>query len=416
MKKTSYALLAVLFLFSSCSSGPFDINQEGGTVYTLECDPLQFILNETRHTSNPGLLKALEATVANKAPLNKVFFDVFLEKYEALNPGGKLASVFFAADREGYALNMTNAQVKAQLLKLYTETLDRTQVVISRRLENFGIPENERKVYKNRQDQIVVEVAKNYPKQRIRKLLQSTAELGFFETYENVETFSYLKKINDELATEIASDSSVQPGPDSLQRKFPLLSILKMNIHQAGDHSYQMELESGCRIGFASLRDTAKINRLLNSETARLLLPADMCLVWGAWPEDMGDVENMLCLYSLKTKSIYYPVLHGDVIIDARVDKDPQMGRPVVSINMSEQGSKQWEEITERNTKHAIAIVLDGYVYSAPIVEGKIPNGQSVIAGNFTLDEAEDLANVLKASRFPGRIRIIDEKKVEPKK
>jgi len=420
MIKPIFTLLLVGNLFlSSCGGGPFNINEAGGTVFTIEPSASDFIVQSSGHSMNPQFAKALAQAQQSERSDERGFIVAFVEAIYTM-PSANPASIFFTANREKYRISMGKDELLKTLMDEYDLATSRTQHIIDSRLSSLGISESERNVYKNKEGRIVVEVGNGFKPDRLRKLIQSTAEFGFYETYENNEVYTYIDKLNQELSAEMypGIDTLSEDNPEYQQMKTPLFRYLTIDMYKRQD-SRGYELSKGCRIGFAQLKDTANINHLLKTETARLIFPQNMFFIWSLKPEEMSNENNTIMgLYAIKARNIFEPALPGDVITDARVQEDDQSGgaRVQVQITMNNEGAEDWKRITENNMNRAIAMVIDEQVLSAPIVVGVIQNGSSVVSGNFTREEAEDMANILKAGRLPVRTRIIEEKQVGPKK
>lgn len=407
-----FIFVFVLVFFNSCSSGPFDINKKGGMVYTLQCDVVDFLVAESKHTNSPDFSKALKAAENDYRETAKGFIDVFLKKYEEINPGESLVNTFVLAQPKHYKQGMTTEQLKNKLFERFSYSIDQALKILSNRFDHFGVPESDRRIYKNKDECIVIEIAEGFEKNRIRRLMQVSANLGFFETWENEETYRYLSRLNEMLGADSALTTQLF---DSNEKNNPLFSHLKPAFEQ--DERKDLKIERGCRIGTTLVRDTAFVNRLLCHNITHSLLPPNMHLFWAAKPEGRNKMESYISLYAVKAESIYYPALDGTSIVSANVERDTyNKDRIIVSIEMDANGALEWERLTGANAGKHIAIVLDEHVYTAPRVEGKIAGGKSSIQGNFTMEEAEDLTHVLRSGALPARIVIIEERAVPRQK
>ena len=277
--------------------------------------------------------------------------------------------------------------------------------------------------------------------ERMRKMLQGSANLEFWETYNSDEIAPYLQQLDTRIANgdngeektdTVAADSAAakkavaKAEPKKAEGKF---SIKKkddaaakvgedaQNAAAINAHPLLARLQLGgglSTVGYASVRDTAAINKIIYSAVAKRVLPSDLRLLWSAKPADHLNVKNIYELHALKvTTTTGRAPLEGDVITDAK-DEFDQMGSPVVSMKMNTEGARKWAQMTKANVGKAIAIVLDGVVYSAPRVNGEIDGGSSQISGNFTIEDTKDLANTLKSGRMPAPARIVQEEVVGP--
>ena len=245
--------------------------------------------------------------------------------------------------------------------------------------------------------------------ERVRKLLQGSANLEFWETYTLGETMSSLTALDKRLAGADAKDSAAADSTKakaakakSAAEQHPLFSKLIM---------MQGMQPTNCVVGYAIAKDTAAINAMVNSEAAKSILPADLKLAWGV-KNASGMKANVFELYALRANN-GQPSMQGDVIADAK-DEFDQNHRPIVSMTMTTSGARDWATLTKKNLKKCVAIVLDGYVYSAPVVQNEITGGNSQISGNFTTDDTRDLANVLKSGKMPAPTKIVQEETVGP--
>ena len=277
--------------------------------------------------------------------------------------------------------------------------------------------------------------------ERMRKLLQGSANLEFWETYNAQEIIPYLVQLDSQLANggeeETKADTTAAAKADTTaavkeapKSKFQIKKDTKKADVKATPEAQlaaakkqhpllaMLQTTNGnslALVGYASVRDTAAINKLIYSKLAKQVLPSDVKLLWGAKPADGLSVKNIFELYALKvTTTTGRAPLEGDVITDAKDQFDQVTGQPQVSMTMNTDGARRWAALTKANIDKAIAIVLDGVVYSAPRVNGEITGGQSSITGSFTIEDTKDLANTLKSGRMPAPARIVQEEVVGP--
>ena len=278
--------------------------------------------------------------------------------------------------------------------------------------------------------------------ERMRKMLQGSANLEFWETYNSEEIVPYLQQLDTRLANgdhEVEAKDSVaaDSSKNEVAKAAPAKAAPKLNLKKGDEAKSKINAEKQSAaaikahpllarlqlvpgqglstVGYASVRDTAAINKLIYSALAKQVLPSDLKLLWSAKPADHLNVKNIYELHALKvTTSTGRAPLEGDVITDAKDEFEPTTGTPCVSMKMNTEGARRWAQMTKANVGKAIAIVLDGVVYSAPRVNGEIDGGSSQITGNFTIEDTKDLANTLKSGRMPAPARIVQEEVVGP--
>ena len=278
--------------------------------------------------------------------------------------------------------------------------------------------------------------------ERMRKMLQGSANLEFWETYNSEEIAPYLQQLDTRLANgdhEVEAKDSVaaDSAKNEVAKAEPAKAAPKLNLKKGDEAKSKINAEKQSAaaikahpllarlqlvpgqglstVGYASVRDTAAINKLIHSALAKQVLPSDLKLLWSAKPADHLNVKNIYELHALKvTTSTGRAPLEGDVITDAKDEFEPTTGAPCVSMKMNTEGARRWAQMTKANVGKAIAIVLDGVVYSAPRVNGEIAGGSSQITGNFTIEDTKDLANTLKSGRMPAPARIVQEEVVGP--
>ena len=267
----------------------------------------------------------------------------------------------------------------------------------------------------------------------MRKLLQGSANLEFWETYNADEVIPYLQQLDSRLANDASNDTTAAKKAikkaDAKKVKFQL----KNNDDETPTQKSNAQMEAAKKqhpllamlqttgqnslalVGYASVRDTAAISKLIYGQTAKQILPTDLKLLWSATPEDGIKAKNIYGLYAIKVSSSNGQApLQGDVVVDAKDEFNHVTGQPEVNMTMNTEGARRWAALTKANVGKAIAIVLDNAVYSAPRVNGEIDGGSSAISGNFTVEMTKDLANTLKSGRMPAPARIVQEEVVGP--
>ncbi|MDO4196154.1 MAG: protein translocase subunit SecDF, partial [Prevotellaceae bacterium] len=371
------------------------------------------------------------------------FISLFINAYKKNAPGHRLAEIFATQQLQGkVSPQSSDSEVEKALRAEVQNAIDNSFNVVRTRIDKFGVVQPNIQKLEGQDGRIMVEMPGIKEPERMRKLLQGSANLEFWETYNSEEVEPYLRQldtraVNGLAATEEVADTTAaeaveeaQPEVAQAEAKFdlnkdkkddakvaagnealeaakkahPLLSILQTT----GGRSLSL-------VGYANVRDTAEINSIIYSELAKQVLPSDLKLLWSAKPADGLSVKNVYELHALKvTQTNGRAPLEGDVVTDASDQFNNLTGQPEVSMSMNTEGARRWAALTKANVGKAVAIVLDGVVYSAPRVNGEISGGQSSISGNFTVEDTKDLANTLKSGRMPAPARIVQEEVVGP--
>ena len=409
------------------------LDLKGGMNVVLEIsvpDVIDFLAD---HKQDVAYQKALEMAKQEETKSQKDFITLFVDAYHQVAPGHKLAEIFATQELKGkVSTQSTDAEVVKALREAVASAIDNSYNVVTNRIDQYGVVQPNIQKLEGQEGRLMVEMPGIREPERMRKLLQGSANLEFWETYNNQEINPYLTQLDQRLAnadtktdtTATASNKEVQgkkaPAKklvldrsdaaeggnaqmDAMKKMHPLLSMLQTIPGNA------LSL-----VGYASVRDTAAINKIIYSQLAKQILPSDLKLLWGAKPAEGLNKKNVFELYALKvTTADGRAPLEGDVVTFAK-DEFDQHGRPQVSMTMNSEGAREWAALTKANQGKAIAIVLDGVVYSAPNVKGEITGGQSVISGNFTIEDTKDLANTLKSGRMPAPAKIVQEEVVGP--
>ncbi len=417
------------------------LDLKGGMNVTLEVSVVDLIKSLSNYSTDPSFLQALKQ--AEKMDSRKDFITRFGEAFEQIAPNAKLASIFNTVElRDRISFNSTNKEVLDVISKEADGAIKNSFNIIRTRIDKFGVTQPNIQQLEN-SGRILVELPGVKEPERVRKLLQGTASLEFWETYENTEIYPLLEQANakikeikdaeiklnetpstttvaqnKEVKTEEKGDELVKmlkekEGKDStlankdVANNFPLFSILNPSIDPRSGQPFGYSM-----VGRAHYKDTARINQYLNLPQVKALFPRDLRLLWGVKAEDKA--ESIYSLYAIKTYNKVKPPLDGGVITDARDEIADQKGGAEVSMSMNAEGSRVWARLTADNVDRCIAIVMDNYVYSAPKVNGEIKGGRSSITGGFSINEAKDLANVLKSGKLPAPAKIIQEEVVGP--
>lgn len=389
------------------------LDLKGGMNVVLEVSVPDVVKNLAGESANdPKFKEAYSKAVAQAKKGDIDFVDAFVSAYQQLNGTNKLGGIFASKlGEKNISYNSSDADVKKVLNEEVNAAVENSNKVVRSRIDRFGVAQPNIQILRGKGQigQIMVEMPGIKEPERVRKLLQGSANLEFWETYTLGETMSSLTALDKRLAGADAKDSAAADSTKakaakakSAAEQHPLFSKLIM---------VQGMQPTNCVVGYAIAKDTAAINAMVNSEAAKSILPADLKLAWGV-KNASGMKANVFELYALRANN-GQPSMQGDVIADAK-DEFDQNHRPIVSMTMTTSGARDWATLTKKNLKKCVAIVLDGYVYSAPVVQNEITGGNSQISGNFTTDDTRDLANVLKSGKMPAPTKIVQEETVGP--
>lgn len=389
------------------------LDLKGGMNVVLEVSVPDVVKNLAGESANdPKFKEAYSKAVAQAKKGDIDFVDAFVSAYQQLNGTNKLGGIFASKlGEKDISYNSSDADVKKVLNEEVNAAVENSNKVVRSRIDRFGVAQPNIQILRGKGQigQIMVEMPGIKEPERVRKLLQGSANLEFWETYTLGETMSSLTALDKRLAGADAKDSAAADSTKakaakakSAAEQHPLFSKLIM---------MQGMQPTNCVVGYAIAKDTSAINAMVNSEAAKSILPADLKLAWGV-KNASGMKANVFELYALRANN-GQPSMQGDVIADAK-DEFDQNHRPIVSMTMTTSGARDWATLTKKNLKKCVAIVLDGYVYSAPVVQNEITGGNSQISGNFTTDDTRDLANVLKSGKMPAPTKIVQEETVGP--
>ncbi|AMP99946.1 Preprotein translocase subunit SecD [Pedobacter cryoconitis] len=418
------------------------LDLKGGMNVTMEISLGELVKSLANHTDDANFNKALATAQTQLNAGGKDFISLFVNEFEKISPNVKLADYFSNQDNaQQLKANASNADVKNYLSKEATSAIDRSFIIIRSRIDGFGVvsPNMQKQEGTNR---ILIEMPGVQDKERVHKLLQGSAELQFWQVYQNEEVYSIMENINKTLASTLKDTATVTTvkdtavkgksalanlakksttGKDSsdlktkeLSKSNPLFALLNIPTYQ--DEKGQPALRPGPTVGWVAQKDTAKVNSYFRRPEVVSIIPQSFKFMWSVRPMDGTKVFELYAIKSVSPDG--KPDLGGEAISDARHDYD-QKGKPEVTMYMTGEGAQKWKKITaeasaDANNKKSIAIVLDNAVYSAPTVQNEIPNGISSITGNFTVNETQDLANILKAGKLPAPARIVGEFVVGP--
>lgn len=389
------------------------LDLKGGMNVVLEVSVPDVVKNLAGESANdPKFKEAYNKAVAQAKKGDIDFVDAFVSAYQQFNGKNKLGGIFASKlGEKNISYNSSDADVKKVLNEEVNAAVENSNKVVRSRIDRFGVAQPNIQILRGKGQigQIMVEMPGIKEPERVRKLLQGSANLEFWETYTLGETMSSLTALDKRLAGADAKDSAAADSTKakaakakSAAEQHPLFSKLIM---------IQGMQPTNCVVGYAIAKDTAAINAMVNSEAAKSILPADLKLAWGV-KSASGMKANVFELYALRANN-GQPSMQGDVIATAK-DEFNQNHHPIVSMTMTTSGARDWATLTKKNLKKCVAIVLDGYVYSAPVVQNEITDGNSQISGNFTTDDTRDLANVLKSGKMPAPTKIVQEETVGP--
>ena len=418
------------------------LDLKGGMNVTMEVSVPEIIRALSGYNTTENFNNAIALAQEKQKSSGADFLTLFFESFYEIDPNAQLASVFSTFElRDKVSLTSTNQEVENVVREEVQGAIDNSFNVLRTRIDRFGVVQpNIQKL--SQTGRILIELPGIKEPERVRKLLQGSANLEFWETYDLAEILPQLSQINNEFAAQNASTEAAQAeaapakeevkaeatdeldalveAADSLaqaeadqeaayeeyKKANPLFAALQPSVSPAGQ-PYQ-----GPVVGTAHYTDTAKVMAMLNSQVAKSLLPRELHLCWTV--KAIDEAEAYYQLVALKSQTSGRPSLEGDVITDARADFGQTSAYANVSMTMNAEGARDWQRITRDNIGKSIAIVLDGYVYSFPTVQNEIAGGSSQITGNFTVEEAKDLANTLNSGKMPAPARIIQEDVVGP--
>ncbi|MBN1253109.1 MAG: protein translocase subunit SecDF [Bacteroidales bacterium] len=449
------------YTFRECQDREINLGLDlkGGMNVILEVSVIDLIQSLSNYSKDVTYTKVLNLAIERQRNSQDDFLTLFGQAFKEVAPeGSSLASIFNTIDlRDRINFNSTNDEVLSILREETKSAIDNSFNILRTRIDRFGVsqPNIQQLGVAGR---ILVELPGIKDPERVRKLLQGTANLEFWETYDNTEVFEYLKLANEKIKgistsdnkveideTEIKKDSNIvedlivneQIKKDSTEeialldelnkdstviankkyddayaafaKENPLFAVLRPSTDREGN------LLRGATVGTSHVKDTAKVNELLKLNQVKEILPRNLKLLWEVKAVDYKAAGEYFQLVAIKiTNRDGQPALGGDVVTNARAEFGQNQATAEVSMSMNAEGSQIWARLTKDNVGKQIAIVLDNYVYSAPNVSGEIKGGRSQITGHFSVLEAKDLANILKSGKLPAPAKIIEEEIVGP--
>ncbi len=429
------------------------LDLQGGMHVTLEVDVEDLLRRLSGNNPDSTFQRALALAHEDMKHSTQDFLTLFYRRFKELNPEGKLAPLFATRENRDYIdFNSSDEEVLEFLRREVNESIQRTYNILQTRIDRFGVAQPNIQLLEG-SNRIMMDLPGVDDPQRVRRILQRTAHLEFWETYESKDVLPLFEEINKVLAARLHPQTQPTPAadtaadtpadttastadadttddllrelgiteadtdtaapesltPEEAARRYPLYQVLYPAIQQTEQGSFA---QPGPIIGYAVAKDTARVNEYLSLPEVRRLLPRDLRFAWTAKPID--EEGKVFALIALKASTRQGgPALTGDVVTDARVSISPTGEREVL-LMMNPEGAERWRQITRKNIGKSVAIVLDHHVYSYPVVQTEISGGSSSITGNFTMEEAQDLANLLKSGKLPLRVAIVEEAVVGP--
>ena len=421
------------------------LDLKGGMNVILEVSVPDVIDVLADHKTDAAYRKSMEQAKKEEETSQDDFISLFIKYWKQNSNGRPLAAIFATQQMKGkVSTQSTDSEVESALRAEVQSAVDNSFNVVRNRIDKFGVVQPNIQKLEGQSGRIMVEMPGIKEPERVRKLLQGSANLEFWETYNSQEIVPLLAQLNQKYAAmggdaaasvdTVATDTTAvaEAAADTVKAAATDLAAKLSKKEDKADNAKAKEEAKKLNplfavfqptqgqtlaiVGYANGRDTADVNKVIYSDIAATVLPAELKLRWGAKPEDFGGEAHgdIFALYALKiTEPNGRAPLEGDVITNGKDDFD-QMGHPSVSMQMNSDGARRWSQITKQNIGKAVAIVLDDAVYSAPRILTQIDGGNSQITGNFTIEDTKDLANTLNSGKMPAPTRIVQEEVVGP--
>ena len=407
------------------------LDLKGGMNVILEVSIPDVVKALANNSQDPEFVETLAAAKKVSVSSQENFVDIFAREYARIAGADAKLSKFFATSNLKEKINSqtSNEECISVLKTEVNNAVSNSFLVLRARIDRFGVAQPNIQELAGKQGRIMVELPGIKEPERVRKLLQGSANLEFWETYKYSEIQDVLTRIDSRLALNYA-DESADDSQEAVEETSTQSDELDLTTNDEVAQSTKAQIEAARKrnpllarlqpygyadswvAGIAAYSDTAEINRMLASPEAKQYIPRDLKFMWGVKP--MDGTEQIFELYCIKSDNKNGQAdLSGDVVVDSKADFD-QHGNPVVSMAMNTEGARRWATLTKQNIGRGVAIVLDGYVYSAPRVNDEITGGRSEISGNFTVEDTQDLANVLKSGKMPSPAKIVQEDIVGP--
>ena len=416
------------------------LDLKGGMNVILEVSVPDVVAVLADHKTDAAFTKSMEQAKKEEETSQADFVSLFIKYYKQNAPGHRLAEVFATQQMKGkVSTQSSDSEVEAAVRAEVQSAVDNSFLVVRNRIDKFGVVQPNIQKLEGQSGRIMVEMPGIKEPERVRKLLQCSANLEFWETYNSQEIVPLLSQLNqryaagadveaapaDSTKAEVAeadstkaeaqaekasaldklkkADAKADKGAEAMKKQNPLFAVFQ-----------PVQGQGLSTVGYAMARDTADVNKIIYSDIAKQVLPSDLKLLWSAKPADFDTKGQVYELHAIKvTEPSGRAPLEGDVITSAK-DGFSQYGQPNVSMQMNSDGARRWAQLTKMNIGRAVAIVLDNTVYSAPRVNSEISGGNSEISGNFTIEDTKDLANTLNSGKMPAPTRIVQEEVVGP--
>ena len=413
------------------------LDLKGGMNVILEVSVPDVIAVLADHKTDAAFVKSMQEARKAEETSQDDFISLFIERYKANAPGHRLAEIFATQQMKGKVnTKSTDSEVEQALREEVQSAVDNSFNVVRNRIDKFGVVQPNIQKLEGQTGRIMVEMPGVKEPERVRKLLQGSANLEFWETYNSQEIVPALSQLNSKYAAlesandtvaaetpaeEVAADTTKAEGlaaafaakndslnlagqAEAFKKQNPLFSVLQ-----------PVNGQGLSVVGYALARDTADVNKIIYSDVAAQVIPSDCRLLWSAKAAEFSTSGDIFELHAIKvTEPSGRAPLEGDVVTTAKDDFNQVTSAPCVSMQMNSDGARRWAQLTKQNIGRAIAIVLDDAVYSAPRVNGEIAGGSSEISGNFTIEDTKDLANTLNSGKMPAPTRIVQEEVVGP--
>jgi len=421
------------------------LDLKGGMNVILEVSVPDVIDVLADHKTDAAYKKSMEEAKKEEETSQNDFISLFIKYWKQNSNGRPLAAVFATQQMKGkVSTQSSDSEVESALRAEVQSAVDNSFNVVRNRIDKFGVVQPNIQKLEGQSGRIMVEMPGVKEPERVRKLLQGSANLEFWETYNSQEIAPLLSQLNQKYAalngnaaadtTAVAANDSTAVAEAAADTTKAAATDLAAKLAKKDSKATNIEKDLALKtnplfavfqpvpqglaiVGYANARDTAQVNKVIYSDIAASILPAECKLRWGAKAEDFGGENtkgDIFALYALKvTEPNGRAPLEGDVITSSKDDFD-QMGHPSVSMQMNSDGARRWSQITKQNIGRGVAIVLDDAVYSAPRILTQIDGGNSQITGNFTIEDTKDLANTLNSGKMPAPTRIVQEEVVGP--
>ncbi len=421
------------------------LDLKGGMNVILEVSVPDVIDVLADHKTDAAYKKSMEEAKKEEETSQNDFISLFIKYWKQNSNGRPLAAVFATQQMKGkVSTQSSDSEVESALRAEVQSAVDNSFNVVRNRIDKFGVVQPNIQKLEGQSGRIMVEMPGVKEPERVRKLLQGSANLEFWETYNSQEIAPLLSQLNQKYAalngnaaadtTAVVANDSTAVAEAAADTTKAAATDLAAKLAKKDSKATNIEKDLALKtnplfavfqpvpqglaiVGYANARDTAQVNKVIYSDIAATILPAECKLRWGAKAEDFGGENtkgDIFALYALKvTEPNGRAPLEGDVITSSKDDFD-QMGHPSVSMQMNSDGARRWSQITKQNIGRGVAIVLDDAVYSAPRILTQIDGGNSQITGNFTIEDTKDLANTLNSGKMPAPTRIVQEEVVGP--